>query len=172
MKILKYIMLIGLFFASSILGKMLSKKYIKREEELEDMKNQLELFKNKIKFTYSPIDEIFDEISKSCSQKNISQIFKKSKNKMKSKSASTSWNDAIEEEKEKLNITNEDIIKIKELGKMLGISDIEGQVSQIELTKELINIQIKKAQKEREKNETMYKKLGTTLGLILVILLI
>ncbi len=172
MKIIKYLMLLILFLASTILGKILSKKYIERVEELEDIKNALSIFKNKIKFTYSPINEIFEEIGNNCNKKNIANIFTKSKENMKAISASKSWLEAVDNMSSKLNLNKEDIVKIKTLSKLLGISDIEGQINQIELTEELINTQIIKAQKEREKNETMYKKLGATMGLILVILLI
>ena len=46
-----------------------------RLEELEEIKNALNIFKSKIKFTYEPIPEIFKEISLNTS-KNISNIFK------------------------------------------------------------------------------------------------
>ena len=43
---------------------MIAQKYRYRKEELEEMYNALNIFKTKIKFTYSPIGEIFDEIRK------------------------------------------------------------------------------------------------------------
>ncbi|MBR3163256.1 MAG: hypothetical protein IKF17_04070 [Clostridia bacterium] len=49
---------------------------------------------------------------------------------------------------------------------------MDGQVSQIEVTKAFIDMQINKAEEERRKNEKLYKTLGITIGLALVILLI
>ena len=64
MQFIKYIILILIFILSNIIGKMIAQKYRYRKEELEEMYNALNIFKTKIKFTYSPIGEIFDEIRK------------------------------------------------------------------------------------------------------------
>ena len=55
---------------------------------------------------------------------------------------------------------------------MLGKTDIEGQASQIEHTIAFLEIQIKKAEEARTKNEKLYKSLGSLAGAGLVILLI
>ena len=74
MNIIKYIMLLILWISMSLIGKIIAKKYSYRVEELEEMKNALNIFKNKIKFTYSPIGEIFEEISQNTSIKNIDEL--------------------------------------------------------------------------------------------------
>ena len=79
MNIIKYIMLLILWISMSLIGKIIAKKYSYRVEELEEMKNALNIFKNKIKFTYSPIGEIFEEISQNTSIKNIANIFTQAK---------------------------------------------------------------------------------------------
>ena len=53
-----------------------------------------------------------------------------------------------------------------------GQTDVEGQVSQIEVTKSFIDMQIDKAEEERKKNEKLYKTLGIIVGLAIVIVLI
>ena len=58
------------------------------------------------------------------------------------------------------------------LSKMLGQTDIEGQVSQIEVTQEFLENQIEQPQEEKNKNEKLYSRLGTTIGLVIVIILI
>ena len=65
MQVIKYIILLLIFLSSSMIGRLLSKKYYYRLEELEEIKNALNLFKTKIKFTYSSIPEIFKEIAES-----------------------------------------------------------------------------------------------------------
>ena len=76
MEIIKAIMLFLVFITSALIGKFLSKKYVYRLEELEEIKNSLNIFKSKIKFTYEPIPEIFEEISQNTS-KNVGSIFLK-----------------------------------------------------------------------------------------------
>lgn len=53
-----------------------------------------------------------------------------------------------------------------------GQTDSEGQASQIEITKSFIDMQIVKAEEERGKNEKLYKTLGITVGLAIVIVLL
>ena len=59
MIIVKYIMLLLILISAGILGKNISNKYIYILKELQDMKNALNILKNKIKFTYEPLPEIF-----------------------------------------------------------------------------------------------------------------
>ena len=82
MQIIKYIILFFILLSSTLIGRFMAKKYVYRLEELEEMKNALNILKSKIKFTYEPIPEIFNEISKD-SSKNISKIFEQAKEKLK-----------------------------------------------------------------------------------------
>ena len=74
MQIIKYFILFIILVVCSLIGKYLSQKYVIRVNELEEIKNALNIFKTKIKFTYQPIPEIFDEIVQ-VSNQNIGQIF-------------------------------------------------------------------------------------------------
>ena len=79
---------------------------------------------------------------------------------------------AIEEKKNQTNFTTDDINVLKTLGKMLGNTDVEGQVSQIELTEEFLIKEIKEAEEEKRKNTKLYKTLGVTAGLAVAVILI
>lgn len=169
MYIIKYFILFIILVSSTLIGKFLSKKYVYRLEELEDMKNALNMLKAKIKFTYEPIPETFDEIAKNVNR-NIGNIFNLAKNEMERLSAGEAWEEAVE--KTECNLKNEDKKAIKSLSKLLGQTDIEGQISQIEITEEFINTQIREAEEEKRKNEKLYVRLGTVMGLAIVIILI
>lgn len=169
MQIVKYIILFLILMLSSSLGKILSKKYIHRLEELEEMKNSLNIFKNKIKFTYEPIPDIFEEISKT-KVKNIGEIFERAREKMDNKTANLAWEESIEESNNNLKEDDKNILKT--LSKLLGQTDVEGQVSQIEITERFLDTQIKEAIDEKQKNEKLYKRLGTIIGLAIVIVLV
>ena len=145
MEIIKYFMLFFILIASSLIGRFLSKKYVYRLQELEEMKNALNLFKTKIKFTYEPIPEIFTQISE-MSNKNIGNIFFKAKENMKTESAAISWEKAIEETTTNLKLEDKNI-----LTKLLGQTDSEGQLSQIEITQNFLDAQIKEARRRKKK---------------------
>ena len=53
-----------------------------------------------------------------------------------------------------------------------GQTDVEGQIREISLTSNFIDIQIEKAEDECKKNEKLYRTLGTIVGIAIVIILI
>ena len=169
MQIVKYIMLFLVFCSTSLIGKYLSQKYVYRLEELPEIKNTLNIIKTKIKFTYEPLPDIFKQIAKS-SKKNISNIFKNAQKNIQTMSAEIAWNKAVEETQN--NLKEEDKETLKMMAKMLGQTDVDGQISQIEITEKFLETQIRQAIEEKQKNEKLYTKLGTTIGLAIVIILI
>lgn len=156
MVIIKCISLIIILFLSSYLGIMISNKYKNRVIELKEIKKALNMFETKIKYTYEAVPDIFLEISENLLY-NISNIFKIASQNMKYITAKEAWVQAVETSK--TNMTKEDVDVIKGLGKLLGKTDIDGQISQIELTDKFVDAQIEKAKKEYEKNEKLYKTL-------------
>ncbi len=168
MQMIKYFMLFLILVACSLIGRYLSKKYVIRLKQLEEMKNALNMLKAKIQFTYEPIPEIFSGIAKN-SSKAIGQVFLLAKEKMETKTANLAWEEAIDESQ--TSLSKEDKYVLKTLSKLLGQTDIEGQIAQIEITQKFLETQIKEAQEEKQKNEKLYSKLGTTIGLAIVIIL-
>lgn len=169
MQMIKMGMLFLIFFLSNIIGKMIAIKYNYRWQELKEMKNALNIFKTKIKFTYEPIPEIFGEISKTTT-KEIGKIFSDAKKNMENQDAEKSWTLAIQ--KSENHLKNEDKETLIMLSKMLGKSDLDGQISQIDITLAFLDKQLEDAEKEKNRNEGLYRKLGTIMGLTLVIILI
>ncbi len=147
----------------------MSKKYSNRVRDLKEIRKALNFFEEKIKFTYEPIPDVFEEISKKMSE-NIGEIFSNASKKMENTSAGEAWEEAVNNSN--TSFTKEDIEILKGLAKMLGRTDIDGQVSEIRLTNKFIDVQIKDAENEKAKNEKLYKTLGATVGLAIVIVLI
>lgn len=165
---LKILIYSFIFLTTSAIGILKSKKYVYRAEELKEIKSALNIFKTKLKFTYEPIPEIFREIAENLNS-NIGSIFKMASKNMELEIAEKAWNAAIE--LNTLNINNEDKNILKSLSNLLGKTDLQGQINQIELTTNFIDEQIIKAEKEREKNEKLFRTLGMTIGLAIVIIL-
>ena len=157
-----------IFLTSSVIGFLTSKKYEERVNELKDFKNALNIFKTKVKFTYEPIPEIFEEISKNI-QSKPGKIFKLASLNMKLATAGDAWNMAVDTDI--LNINQEDRDVLKNLSKLLGQTDIEGQISQIDLTSNFLDKQINKAEKEKARCEKLYRTMGMIIGLAIVIIL-
>ena len=166
---IKIIIYTFIFLSCSLIGILISKKYINRVNELKEFKNALNIFKTKIRYTYEPIPEIFYEISENISP-CVSTVFKQAAGKMDILAAGEAWNLALK--MDNLNINEEDKNALKNLSKLLGKTDLQGQINQIEMTSDFLDEQIKKAEKEKDKNEKMYRTLGMILGLTIVIILI
>ena len=169
MLVIKYFMLFLVLVACTLIGRFLSKKYIYRLNELEEMKNALNMFATKIKFTYEPIPSIFMEIANKI-QRNIGQVFERAASRMREESAGGAWIHALEEVE--CNFTKEDKEVLKNLSRLLGQTDLEGQISEIEVVNQFLTSQLENAGEERRKNEKMYRTLGIITGLTIAIILI
>ena len=169
MFIFKMILLISIVVASSIIGILFSKKYSKREKELKDMKSALNMFVTKIKFTYEPIPNLFLEISNKIGG-NIGKIFERASIRMREENAGEAWDNSFLDVPN--NLLEEDITILKNLGRLLGQTDLEGQISEIEVVNEFLTSQLENAKSEKLKNEKMYRTLGIISGLTIAIILI
>ena len=168
MQILKYILLVIIFSLSAGIGFTISKIYENRVKELREFKNILNFMKTKIKFTYEPLLEIFTQIAND-NNTNIEKIFGKMANQLQYGQTQDVWNRCIQEADISINQEDKDILK--KLGKLLGKTDVEGQVSEIEVTENFLDTQIEKAEEEKKKSQKMYKTLGVVVGLVFCIIL-
>jgi len=166
---IKIIIYSFIFLSCSLIGILISKKYTNRVNELKEFKNALNIFKTKIRYTYAPLPEIFIEISENIDS-NIANVFKKASEKMNICPAGEAWKLALEIEE--LNIDDEDRKALRNLSKLLGKTDLEGQINQIEMTSDFLDKQIKKAEDQKDKSEKMYRTLGMIMGMAIVIILI
>ena len=167
MLILKYLLLGIILFSSSYIGIIKAKTFENRVKELNKFQNALLMFKSKIEFTYEPIKNIFEEISKIIYQ-NEENIFLNSINI--SGSITLAWNKAVENIKSDFKDEDKEIIKM--FGKLLGKIDLIGQVNEIDLTMKLIEKQIEKAETEKNQNTKLYKTMGIVLGMGICIIVI
>lgn len=166
MIIIKYISLLGILIVSTSIGICRAKDYENRLKELTRFKSALVMFKSKLEFTYEPIKNIFEDISKTIyMQKN--NIFEKA---IKDEyDINTSWKNAVSSEN---NFSKEDKELIKTFGKLLGKTDLTGQVNEINLALNLLEKQLIDAENEKNKNVKLYKTMGIVCGMGICIILI
>lgn len=133
------------------IGLLIAKSYQNRVVELKEFKNILNIMKTKIKFTYEPLAEIFKQISKD-NESEVEKIFGQMANQITYYQAKDVWENCIQDAD--ISIKQEDKDILKKLGKLLGQTDIEGQISEIEVIENFLDMQIENAEDERkEKSE-------------------
>lgn len=168
---LRYFILAFILICSTSIGYLIAKKFTDRLNELVQFSNLINILQNKIKFTKKPLAEIFEELSKIGEKNGVTEIFLETSKKLKIEKLNTAWEKAILKKAKKLDFNKEDIDIIKTLGQVLGKSDVEGQISELNQILTLISSQIKNAEIERNKNVKMYRSLGTIIGILIVIIL-
>ncbi len=170
MQVIKIIFLCMVFITSSKIGSMLANQYGNRVRDLQEIQASLNMLKTKMRYTYETLPDIFNEIAKT-TKENISEIYINAIENMSNNiSAGQAWKTSILNGK--TDFTQEDKTILIGLEKLLGKTDLEGQVGEIEATNNLLEVQIKKAEGEKMKNEKLYKTLGNVIGTAIVILLV
>lgn len=107
---IKLLILLFVFGSSLSIGILIAKRYSDRVKELKDMKNALNMFETKIKFTYESVPEIFEEISQKIPNQ-IGNIFQNASLQMKKISAGEAWIESIENVESSLNVEDKNILK-------------------------------------------------------------
>ena len=116
MQVFKFILLFFVLSGSSYVGILTSKRYSNRTEELKKIKTAISMLETKIKFTYEPLPEIFEQISKTIPD-NVGKIFKVASSKLKNTTVKEAWKEAVDTVN--LCISKEDKNILKELGNLL-----------------------------------------------------
>lgn len=161
------------FISSSLLGCIYSSKCSKRPNELRALQGMLQMFENEISFLSNKLTDAFYKIhnQNNCS---ISNFFKIAVELLENKpgiSAFEAWKTAVNSNIINTSLDKEDKEIIISFGKMLGSSDLEGQIKNIRLTLNQLKLQEQKAEEFRKKNEAMYRNLGILGGLAIIIIL-
>ena len=165
---LKIFNLGAIFLLCIYIGYYKAKLCEERVIELQKFLSGIMVFKNKVEFTYEPINCIFEDIS-NLIYGNKENVFRVVQNNKENIDINALWENAADKI---VNINNEDKEIIKMFGKLLGKTDIKGQLGQIELATKLIEKQIEKAEIEKNKNFKVYKAMGMITGIGICIILV
>lgn len=171
MELIRYMIFILILVGSTSIGFLVSNRYTYRLNELKEILNRINILENKIKFTHMPLFYIFSELAKIDNNLNIAKLFQSISINLKENSIQNSFDKAIKDNKGLLNLKEEDYKLLKDISLVLGKTDIEGQIAEIEQFKILLKYNITNAQKDVEKNSKMYRSLGTIAGLVIIIIL-
>ncbi len=160
--------------ASCLIGFALARDCIRRPTDLRRLQVLLQMLDNEISYLSNLLTDSFRKISGS-SQGGIYDFFRDTADKLEKDiglSACEAWEMTVKNNIYKTGLNKEDEEILLSFGKMLGSSDIDGQINNIKITANRLKLQESKAEEKRAKNEKMYKSLGALGGLAIVIILI
>lgn len=159
--------------SSTAIGFLYSNKFKKRVYQLKSIERAVYEIKNEILYTYTPLPELFFKISKNSSFP-IKEFFESISNILKTNSVNSVYEAFIKGFKkveDKMELKKEDKDLILNLAKTFGESDVEGHMNIISLTLEGLKEQIREGEIAMKKNIKMYRYLGFTIGMMIVITL-
>lgn len=158
----------------SFLGFILSRDCSKRPQQLRELQGLLQMFENQISYLSDIIAEAFERIGR-VGGFGTGIFFRRTVELLKEgkvSNASEAWEQAVRQCIKMTALNREDEEIISSFGKLLGNTDIEGQIKNIRLTLGQLALQEDKAEESRKKNENMYKSLGMLGGIAVVIVLL
>lgn len=158
----------------SFLGFVLSGDCSKRPRQLRELQSLLQMFENQISYLSDIITEAFERIGR-VGRNDMGIFFARTVEILKERdaqSASEAWEKAVRQCIRTTALNKEDEEIMLSFGKLLGNTDIEGQIKNIRLAVGQLALQEKKAEESRKKNENMYRSLGMLGGLAVVIVLL
>jgi stage III sporulation protein AB len=170
--IIKFVGAIVLICATSFIGFSLAADCSKRPKALRELQSLLQMLENEISYLSNLLSEAFYRISEGTNS-DTAILFKEAARNLGTNgvTADSAWEKSIEENYAKLSLNKEDRTILLTFGKMLGNSDLEGQLKNIKLISSQLKLQEFKAEEMRHKNEKMYRSLGVLSGLAVAVIL-
>jgi len=172
--ILKLIGSILVLAASAFLGYVLSRDFKRRPQELRELQGLLMMLENEINYLSNVLSDAFERISRS-SKSPVGDFFRRTLDYLKENrtmTASEAWEASVRDVVKRTALNGEDEEILVSFGKMLGSSDLEGQLKNIKLAVSQLALQEKKAEENRARNEVMYRQLGILGGVAVIIILL
>lgn len=159
---------------STLIGFIYAQKFKNRTSQLTELHRSIYQLQNEIIYTHTPLPEAFYNIS--CkSLEPIGSIFREISKKLYTGQADSvfdAFKEVIDINKGSLYLLEEDYNILLSFARTLGESDLEGEKKMCLLTIENIKTQLSSASKIMDNNIKMYRALGFTIGVMVVIMFI
>ena len=154
---------------SSYFGFYFASRLEKRREFLREMRDALAFMRTEIAFAKNELQYIFSGLERSS---GLCGFFKMCNESLKESGIKTAWQSALDKTAEKASLSPEDIRVLKQLGQVLGMSDVKGQMSAIDRTVSHLNDSISAAGADCDRLCHMYRQCGILLGIFILIIVI
>lgn len=162
-----------ILISATILGWYMDRLKILRIQDLEGLKRTLYMLRAEVNYCVTPLPVAIREIIDK-NHTRVNCIFEKLLRLIENKtgeSISLLWEEAIKNQASNVYLEEEDVENLLSFGQALGYLDKEMQKKNIEIILDYVENQVKKLEKQQEKNGQLYRSLGALGGCLLCILL-
>jgi len=154
---------------TTLFGKTYAKIFKDRVDFLTDFNKRLEIVKNEIGFMKGILVDVINRAGEFPG--SAKELFEEMRDNLEHMEACSAWETACEKIFTKLTLKDEDVETVRSLGRLLGVSDVDGQITNIEAVSGQVGVLIESAETERKKNEPLFKSLGPLVGVGIAIFL-
>jgi stage III sporulation protein AB len=171
LKIIGSLIVIG---ATTIMGFYYAGIYVERVKQIRGIQYALNILESEIVYTSTPLAEAFKNVGDKSSEP-FKRLFYKLSENLRNKnveSVTNAFKSAFESLKGEIYFEKEEIEVIYSFMKSLGNSDVEGQKKNFNITIKKLEAFELKAEENRRKNERLFKYLGVSCGMLVVIILV
>ncbi len=161
-----------LICSTSLIGFSLAADCSKRPRILREIQALLQMLENEISYLSNLLIDAFRRIVEN-SKVDAAILFKAAADYLVASgvTADEAWEKAVEVNYSRLSLNKEDKAILISFGRMLGNSDLDGQLNNIKLMSSQLKLQEAKAEEMKRKNERIYRSLGVLSGLAITIIL-
>lgn len=171
---LRNVMIFLMFLICTFIGFFIGENYKKRSVNLKEVQKALMLLNSEIVYANTPLPQALIDIGKKVSEP-ISSIFIKMACNLEDGytcSVYEGFEKSYVENKDNVNLSNDDYKILSDFFKTLGSSGVTGQDRIFSLALDNININYKEAKKLEKENIKLYRALGLSIGAMLAIFFI
>lgn len=158
-----------LIITTSLAGIAFSKRLTERVKLLAQIRLMLEELSIQIRYQSSTVAELLESLRQNPQLAQLSFFDTVQKNLCAGQPFADAWCTGVAHFSE-ISLQKEDTLLLKSIGLSLGTSDVEGQLSTLELHKSTVGQLLERAIAERDKKTKLYRSLGVLTGVFLSIL--
>ncbi len=172
--IIKGILSIAIIGLSTLIGYLISMNYEYRIKQLSAFIYSIKIMEAEMNYSKNFLMDIIKKLSSSnekvvsCFYSNMEDLLRQSYGN----DFSTLWSASVDLSFETSALSNSDIKIIKDFGKNLGKIDLENQQKIFDYFYKRLDFQMEEAINEKAQKSRVYKNIGVSVGIMIVVVLI
>ena len=160
--------------ASTIAGVYYGNIETYRMRDLLEFKKALSILRSQIEYARTPLPEAMQSISVRV-RESVGKVFEMCAELLvyeRNEKIAHIWEASVEQHKNALFLTQEDVEQMKGFGAQLGNMDSEAQIMNISMLIDYIDERVSHLNESRDRNGKLYRSLGVLGGALIVIIFI